>query len=231
MIIAAQHVGDSHHRIIDGIAKEKRRGAVVAANDEITDVVRQESLRSVHRIDEFDDQITGYGKSERGLQPPRLPLGALCSRQMPAGSRVARRLARHALQLARQLQFLRRAVAGVGLAVRRQLLEQGSVEFAALRLGVRGRRAADLRPLIPVQAQPPHVRDQFIAKTHLATLDIRVFDAQDEAPAALARPKMAEKGRPRVSQVQRTRRAGGKPRDDRPRIEHFGHISRLYLFE
>ena len=40
MIIAAQHLGDSHRRVIDGVAKEERRRAVVAPNDEIADIAR-----------------------------------------------------------------------------------------------------------------------------------------------------------------------------------------------
>ena len=150
---------------------------------------------------------------------PRASRSARCARrQMPAGARIARRLARHSLQLARQLQILRRAVAGVGQAVRLQLREQGAVKIAALRLGIRGRRAADIRPLVPIQTQPAHVRHQLVAKTQLAALDIGVLDAQNEASAALAGPKMAEKGRPRVAQVQGPGGAGRKPRDDGRRI-------------
>ena len=41
MVVAAQHLGDSHDGIIDGIAKEERGAAVVAPDDEIADVARQ----------------------------------------------------------------------------------------------------------------------------------------------------------------------------------------------
>ena len=44
MIIAAQHLGDAHRRIIDGIAEEERRGAVVAAYDEVADIAGRRSV-------------------------------------------------------------------------------------------------------------------------------------------------------------------------------------------
>ena len=40
MIVAAQHMGDAHDRVVHGIAKKERGGPVLAANDEVADVAR-----------------------------------------------------------------------------------------------------------------------------------------------------------------------------------------------
>ncbi len=214
MIIAAQHLCDTHDRIVDGIAEEEGGSAVVAANDEVADVAGREALRPMHRIDEFNDLIFGNGKSQRRLQAPSLTLDPLSRRQMPAGPRIAWWFARHALQLSRQFQILRRAIARVRPAAFLQLREQSSIEFTAFRLRVRCRRTPDVRPLVPVQTQPAQFPHQLVPETKLAALDIGVLDAQNKPPAAFSRPKMAEKSGSSIAQMQGTGRTGRKPCGD-----------------
>ena len=88
VIVAAQDVRDAHDRVVDGVAEEERSGAVLAADDEIADVVRGESLRAVHQVDEFDRHgPRGTAKRSVGLDP-RAARSARCAavsaRQVPA---------------------------------------------------------------------------------------------------------------------------------------------------
>ena len=126
MVVAAQNVRHPHHRVIDGVAKEERRRSILAPDDEIADVARRESLRSVHEVGEFDHRLGRHGEAQCRPQSARGPLGTLRRRQLSAGPRVARRLARHALQFSRQLQLLGGAKAGIcaglGLQAGEQLL-------------------------------------------------------------------------------------------------------------
>ena len=124
VILAAQHVGDAHLRIVDGIAEEERRAAIGAPQDEVADVVGGEALRSVHHVVELDAPAGGHAKPRGG----RDALGALAharlGRQLAAGAGITRRTPGGELRLARQVQFERRAVAGIREAAR---IERGRV--------------------------------------------------------------------------------------------------------
>ena len=65
-----------------------------------------------------------------------------------------------------------------------------------------------------------------VAVTRLAALDIRVLDAQNESPAAVSRPEVAEQSGACIPQMQG---AGGRRCETRD--DGRGHISRLYPFE
>src|SRR5271167_4400891 len=81
MIIAAQHLRDSHCRVIDRIAEEERGSAVIAPYDEIADFTRGESLRPMYRIVKFDDLSARHGEPKCRPQAACGPLGALRCRQ------------------------------------------------------------------------------------------------------------------------------------------------------
>ena len=99
MIVAAHHVRDPHHRVVDGVAKKdadvpsSRR--MMKSPISLTTpgaTLHQNSVNSI-------TASTGTAKRSVGLNP-RASL-ALRRRQRSAGPRIARRLARHPLQLSR----------------------------------------------------------------------------------------------------------------------------------
>ena len=68
-----------------------------------------------------------------------------------------------------------------------ETVDVGPVGLEALRLAVRSERAADVRPLVPVQAEPA----EHVVELRLAVLaeagSVGVLDAEDELAALLAR--------------------------------------------
>src|SRR5579871_1360969 len=202
MIVPAQHVGYTHQRIVDGVREEESRGAVLPSDDEVPDLRRREYLRSVHEVHPLERRCRGHGEAQGGLEAACLALGALRGAQVAAGSGVARRLARHALKLARQLELLRRAVARVRPPLTFQLLEVAAIDIGALRLQVRPVRASNARTLVPLKTEPVEVLDELVEEAPGAALDIGILDAQNEAPAAAASPQPVEKSRARIAEMQ-----------------------------
>ena len=69
------------------LQKKNAARAVLAADDEIADVARQEALRSVHRIDELDHGAVGHREAQRRPQARALALRALRPRIVRGRSR------------------------------------------------------------------------------------------------------------------------------------------------
>ena len=151
--------------------------------------------------------VSSFGTAKRsvGFDPLAIRAGALRGREVPARPGIARRLARHTLKLAGQIQLLRSAEARIGAFLGLEPPEQPVVPLAPLRLRIRSGGSAHVRPFIPIEAQPLEIPHQCVAKARLAALDIRIFDAQNESTPALAGPQIAEKSGARVAEVQRSR--------------------------
>ena len=88
------------------------------------------------------------------------------------------------------------------------------VDRAAARLVVflAGLRAARTR--IPLQPHPLQVLHQRGGVGLLAALGIRVLDAQDEAPAVVAREQPAEQRGTRIAEMELARGAGSEAGGD-----------------
>ncbi len=153
VIFAAQHVRDAHLGIVDGIAEEKRRAAVGAPQDEIADVVGGEALRAVHHVVELD-HVCPSGTRNRvvGEMPCALLRTRASGRQLAAGTGITRRPAGGELRLARQIEFQRRAVAGIGEPARIQRGRMARVDRSAPRLVVFLARGAPF----PSEKAGPH---------------------------------------------------------------------------
>jgi hypothetical protein len=165
MIVAAQHMSHAHSRIIDGVAEKEGRRAVRASDDEITDNARREFLRPVDQVDEFNRGVVRYRKPQGWPKPACLPVRPFCRREIAARPGVARRLARHLLQLAGQLEILRRAIARVRQLAGLQPGEQGSIICASLGLRIGRGWPADIRSLVPVEPEPTEIDHELIAKS------------------------------------------------------------------
>src|SRR3982750_4494240 len=81
-----------------------------------------------------------------------------------------------------------------------------------LRLVVRPVRAADLGPLVPVEAEPAEAVEDGLQRLGDVALLVGVVDAQDELAAVLAGEQPVEKGRADAADVQVAGRAGGESR-------------------
>src|SRR6202008_2681673 len=94
--------------------------------------------------------------------------------------------------------LLAQAIRGAVAVVREALLDKrcggGAMPIVALRLEVRGVRATDARPFIPVEPNPLHAVEN--ARDHLGgrTLGVGVLDAKDERAAMPPRVQPVEEG-------------------------------------
>src|SRR5690625_2082666 len=68
--------------------------------------------------------------------------------------------------------------------------------------------AADSRTFVPIDAEPVQIRQHLFLGLFGGTLQVRVFDAQNEHAAVVASKQPVEQRRPRPADVQISRRAG-----------------------
>src|SRR5882672_11209934 len=215
VIVAAQHLRHAHERIVDGIAEEKRRIALRPANDEIADVIREESLRPMHQIVEADFGCRRDAKAGRLRQTLRPAFRPLRLAERAAGARVSWRSSGGELRLAREFEFQRRAETRVGQPERRELREMPGIYRGPPGLQVWPVTAADIRSLVPGDSEPGELLDERSGVNFDAAFAVSVLHAQDEAAAAVTRHEKTEEGRPRVTEMQGTRGARSKSRDRR----------------
>src|SRR5690606_35816218 len=120
------------------------------------------------------------------------------------------------LLLADGLQALRGAETAVGVAILDQPLRDLGVAVLALALDIRRVRAADVRPLIPLEPEPAEAVHQVLDRAFDESLAVGVLDAEDEL-ARLALARCLPVGEEHVvhdeagaADVQRAGRARGK---------------------
>ncbi len=81
-----------------------------------------------------------------------------------------------------------------------------------------------IRARVPIEPEPPQILDQRRGVGFAAALSVRVLDAQDEAASQMPPEEEVEEGRPRISEVQLSRGAGGKT-SRTARTERWGSAS------
>src|SRR5580704_133456 len=235
MVFATQHMGHAHGRIIHGIAEEERGRSIGTAHDEITNVVAQEALCSMHEIDELNALAQWYTEAQRRGEARGTPGGPLLGTQMPAGAGVPGWLAGRDLGFSGHFQFQGRAVAlidPVGAFKSGKVL---GIAGGSLRLAVGPPAILAAGTRVPLQTQPGQILLLVAAERLAAARRIRVLDAQDKAAPDAAGEQEAEQRGAGIPQVQiaawagRETRYGGRPGgqgDRRP----FGSLSHMADF-
>ena len=214
VIVAAQHLCHAHQGVVDRVAEEEHRAAVGTAHDKIAERGGLDRLRSAHEIVEADRTRPGNREPQRGAPAGG---GARCARgciEPAAGAWIARRLTRGELRPARDFELDWRAIAGIGVSLPLELVEEPGVKGTTFRLAVGSPAVVSVGTRVPVDAEPFKIRklgrDEIIA----AALPVRVLDAKDEAPAAAARQQETEERRPRIARMQGARGARRESSDD-----------------
>src|ERR1700674_289057 len=154
VILAAQHMRDTHQRIVERVAEKERRTAVLAPDDEVADVVGQETLCTMHQVLELDALSARHPKAQARLASLRQARRALGGAQLAAGSGVARRAAGGQLRAPRQIQLELAAEARIRQPLAFEPLKVLLVERGALRLTIGPMRTGAIRSLVPIQSQP-----------------------------------------------------------------------------
>ena len=216
VILAADHVRHLHQRIVDHDREVVLRAAVGADDDRIADDVGVEGHVAADEILERHVDVLGHAEADDGALAGVETAPGLIRRQVAAGAVVHRRTAGGEIRAAIVLELLRRAEAVVGLAAGEQLVGVRGVEVQPLRLAVGAGRAADVGPLVPLEAEPAQVLQDAVLGLFRRSLGVGVFDAEDERAVVAAREQPVEQRRAGVADVQRAGRAGGETHSHRP---------------
>ena len=196
---------DPHQRVVDRVRQRVERHAVGAGEHEVRDHPGLERDLAADEVREGDVAVRHPQPEHRppALGPERglLLLGQVAVRVVVAQLRVApgRPVPR--------LDLLGRGVRLVHLARLHQQPEGVAVGVAALALPVRAVRAADLRSLVPLQAEPVQRVENCRVGLDTVALGVGVLDAEDEGAAGVTGVRPVEQRRPDQADV---RGAGGR---------------------
>ena len=213
VLLAAQHVRDAHPLVVHHHAQVIGREAVALQDHEVVGEVGGEG-------DLAEDLVAHDQRLVRPAEADHVRLVRRARERRRAvearGPHVAER-ARLGLRAPPQrLELLGRLEGGVGEVLRDEGVQRRAVEPEALRLEEgpdAARVAADavvLRPLVPVDAEPGEVFEDAGHRGVGGAQHVRVFDAQQEAPAEPACQGPVEQRRARAAHVQV---AGGRGRE------------------
>jgi hypothetical protein len=216
VILAADHMRDLHQRIVDDHGEVVLRAAVGADDDGIADYLGVENHLAADEIVELDLDVV------RHLEADDRPLAALDpqlrirERNAAAGAAVLRRLPRREIRLPARLELLRGTEAVVRGAGVQQLVCVRRVEMQALGLPVRAMLAADVGPLVPVEAEPAQILEDAGLRLAGRSLGVGVLDPQDERAVLAVGEEPVEERRPRIADVELPGRAWSKSYSHRP---------------
>ena len=205
MILTAHDMGDAHLHIVDDARQHIEPGAILAADHRIAEQGRIEMLWPADQVGPFDRRLmikleAPVWAAAFGLEPG--PVGD-CQRQ--SGAVINRRLAAAELDLALELQLLRRFPGRIDPARRAQPLERC---FIGVEAGGLALLAVD------IETEPGEI----VADRHhiglLAPRLIGVVDAQQKATALLAGPKPVVQRRADVADMETAGRRRGEAGGD-----------------
>ena len=161
-------------------------------------------------INALEGEQTKLASGDQVAVIPALAGGALFRRQCAARAGISRRLARGELPFARNAQLRLCTKAGIGQARGIQARQPFFVDGPTLLLAIHRVRAAHVRPLVPIDAQPVQVGEQGAHEILVGARLVGILDTQYESPAGLARGQVVQQRGAGVPEVQEPGRAGGE---------------------
>ena len=217
-VLAAQDVGDAHEGVVHRVHERVERHAVGPHQHEVRHGPGGEADLAPHEVVPHQ-VLVGHRQPQHRLAALGPEGGLLLLGQEPVVVVVA------------ELGVLPRGEpAGVDLLVRReglvgmprgqQLGGHVAVDVVALRLPVGLVRAAHLRALVPVQAEPAHAVEQVPVGLLGVPGRVGVLDAEHELPAGVPRVRPVEQRRPHQADVHHARRRRAEPGADGARDAH-----------
>ena len=210
VILAADHVRDSHQRVVDDDREVVRGRAVRPQQYRIADDVRRDRHRAPHGVVETDISMV------RDAEADDRALAGLQARARRRGfdpatsAHVARRLTGRERGLSIGLELFLAAETVVGAAVAEQSIGVRPVNGHALRLAIRAMAACAVGSLVPVESQPAQVVQDRPFRFSRRALAVGVLDAQHEPSALSPSEQPVEQRRAGVADVQEPGGAGGE---------------------
>ncbi len=217
VVVAANHVGNLHPRVVHHAREIVRGIAVRLADDEVVEVVVVKVEFPAHHV----EKPRGPGLAPEAHHVRRSARHAplhLVARKPQATAVVFGCAARFEFFAAQRFEFLGRAVASVRAAALEQPLRFGGVHHRARRLHIRAVLALPTGAFVPVEPEPLHRIEDRFARFTRGPFGVGVFNTQNEGSAGLARVEPVEQRRTRTADVQVARRTRRKPHPDRPGV-------------
>ena len=213
-VLAAQHVGDPHQRVVDRVDQRVQRIAARADDHEVGHRPGLERHVAADQVGE-GDVLVGHPQPQHRLAALRAEGGALLVGEVAVEVVVAQLRVAAGGEVTR-LDLLGRGERLVGVAgVEQSWATDVAVDVAALGLPVGLVRAADLRALVPVQAQPAQRVEQRVVALLAVPRGVGVLDPEDERAAGVPGVGPVEQGGADQADVRRAGRRGAEPDPDR----------------
>src|SRR4029079_8856614 len=136
--------------------------------------------------------VLGHAEADDAALAAVEPAPRLLGQDAAARPAILRRTAGGEIGLAVRLELLRRAEAVVGVPPGQQLVGVRRIKMKPLRLPVRAPGTADVRALVPLQAEPAQIVEDALLRRLRRSLGVGVLDAQDVGPLVAAREQPVE---------------------------------------
>ena len=207
VFLRADHVRDVEVVVVDRAGQVIQVAAVRPLDDVVLLERPVEGDRPAHQVVEAAGSVARHLEADDGgtslaLEARRVGVGL--RHPAPAVDEPPL-LALRRLALGRRL--FRRGVVAVRQSPVEQLPYRRTVAMGPLRLVVRRVRAAHLRPLVPVDAQPAEAVENRPQRRRDVAPPVGVVDAQDEPPPVTAREQPVEQRRADAAYVEVAGRA------------------------
>ena len=187
-LLAAQDVADRHQVVVDDVGQVIGRVAVRLEQDQVFEVGVLKDDLAAQEIHDPGLTVQRHAEANGEGHPGGEIRLDLLRGEIAAEAVVARRFLARRLLLPHLLQALRRAEAAVGMPARQQSRGVLPVEVGPLTLAIGTERAADVRPLVPIEAEPAQDIDDSLLGPFDVAVAIGVLDAEQEgALPSLAR--------------------------------------------
>ena len=231
VLLAAEHMGHAHERVVHDDREVVGRGAVALADDEVVELLGLEAHLAQDLVVD-DDRVVGHAEADHMVVAPRQTRQALLARDLERGAVVAvpglvpDRLLALGVEL---LDALESGVRAVGLQERVDggvvaVEAPGLVERAdpAIVAADAGAVVVVLGAVIPVDPEPGEVFEDAPGGGFGGAFEVGVLDAEDEASAVSPGVGPAQQGGARAADVEVPRGGGGEAchRGGRARIGH-----------
>ena len=208
MVVASQHAGDAHLRVVHRDGEVVGRRSFGADDDEVADLLTGHGKVPVHEVFPLDRGAVLDAETQRGGLAGFHAAARLLRRDGAALTRVARRAALLKGAFALGLEVVWRTEAVIGEALFEQPRGELPVGVLPLALAVGLERSARARALVPVYAEPFEVSQQRFLALARGALDVSVLDAEYEFAAFLAGQQPVVERGAHVADVQMPSRAG-----------------------
>src|SRR6266542_342827 len=208
VVLAADHMRDLHQRVVDDDSEVVLRPPVGPDDDRIAELLRVERDIAAHDVVECDLRAVGDLEPNHGALARFHAPARLLGRQRPAGAAIARRPCRREIRLALGVELLRGTEAEVRVPAGHELVGVRRIEVEPLGLAIRPVQAADVRPLVPVQAEPSKILEDAVLRLARGAFGVGVLDAEDEGAVLPVRKQPVEQRRAGVAHVQLAGGAG-----------------------